>query len=124
MPLAMLEVVETSSPERQSGIISRYTIAPNIKDSSGQVEYLLGSTKTIGLTCYLPFRMPLRSGFSSSTGEVSGALTKQSLASWACATLTIVRKLWMARLISLSILCIYYIRIFNKFQTFSYIKII
>ena len=26
--LAMLEVVETSSPERQSGVISRYTIAP------------------------------------------------------------------------------------------------
>ena len=29
-PMATLEVVETSSPERQSGIISRYTIAPNI----------------------------------------------------------------------------------------------
>lgn len=29
-----------------------------------------------------PFRMPLRSGFPSSTGEVSGALTKQLLAFW------------------------------------------
>ena len=29
-----------------------------------------------------PFRMPLRSGFPSSAGEVSGALTKQLLAFW------------------------------------------
>ena len=28
--MATLEVVETSSPERQSGIICRYTIVPNI----------------------------------------------------------------------------------------------